>query len=129
MTTTAINLRSTKIISDYVRTVDTMRTLAKKLSELSKLEERMRPAVLDAIGDRAEKEIRKQIRILEPSIKESIGQADTDKTVEVFRAIGLPLNTRSAEYVAPASFSKLVRDGVVPEELIKRTSEAIVIVH
>ena len=129
MTTTTINLRSTKLISDYVRTVDTMRTLAKKLSELSKLEERMRPAVLEAIGDRAEKEIRKQIRILEPSIKESIGQVDTEKTVEVFKELGLPLNQRSPEYVAPASFGKLVREGLVPEELIKRSSESIVIVH
>jgi hypothetical protein len=106
-----------------------MRTLAKKLSELSKLEERMRPAVLEAIGDRAEKEIRKQIRILEPSIKESIGQVDTEKTVEVFKELGLPLNQRSPEYVAPASFGKLVREGLVPEELIKRSSESIVIVH
>jgi hypothetical protein len=106
-----------------------MRTLAKKLSELSKLEERMRPDVLAAIGDRAEKEIRKQIRILEPSTKESIGQVDTEKTVEVFKAIGLPVNVRSAEFVAPASFSALVKKGVVPEELIRRTSESIVIVH
>ena len=129
MTTTTINLRSTKLISDYVRTVDTMRTLAKKLSELSKLEERMRPDVLAAIGERAEKEIRKQIRILEPSTKESIGQVDTENTVEVFKSIGLPVNVRSAEYVAPASFSALVKKGVVPEELIRRTSESIVIVH
>jgi len=129
MTTTTINLRSTKLISDYVRTVDTMRTLAKKLSELSKLEERSRSAVLEEIGERREVEIRKQIRILEPSTKESIGQIDTEKTVEVFKAIGLPVNTRSAEYVAPASFSALVKKGVVPDELIKRTSESIVIVH
>jgi len=129
MTMTTINLRSTKLISDYVRTVDTMRTLAKKLSELSKLEERMRPDVLDAIGERAEKEIRKQIRILEPSTKESIGQVDTEKTVETFKLIGLPVNTRSPEFVAPASFSALVKKGVVPEELIRRTSETIIVVH
>jgi len=129
MTMTTINLRSTKLISDYVRTVDTMRTLAKKLSELSKLEERMRPDVLDAIGERAEKEIRKQIRILEPSTKESIGQVDTEKTVETFKLIGLPVNTRSPEFVAPASFSALVKKGVVPEELIRRTSETVIVVH
>jgi hypothetical protein len=129
MTTTTINLRSTKTISEYVKTVDTMRTLAKKLSELSKLEEQMRPAVLDEIGDRAEKEIRKQIRILEPSVKESIGQVDTEKTVETFKLIGLPVNTRSPEFVAPASFSSLVKKGVVPEELIRRTSETIIVVH
>jgi hypothetical protein len=129
MTTTTINLRSTKTISEYVKTVDTMRTLAKKLSELSKLEEQMRPAVLAEIGDRAEKEIRKQIRILEPSVKESIGQIDTEKTVEAFKAIGLPVNIRNAEYVAPASFSALVKKGIVPEELIRRTSETIIVVH
>lgn len=129
MTVNTINLRSTKTLTDYVRTTDRMRTLAKQLSELSKLETKLRPEVLEAIGERREIAVRGQVRILEPSVKESIGQEDTEQTVEVFKAIGLPVNTRSAEYVAPASFSKLVRDGVVPEELIKRTSEAIVIVH
>ena len=129
MTTTTINLRSTKLISDYVRTVDTMRTLAKKLSELSKLEERMRPDVLQAIGERAEKEIRKQIRILEPSVKESIGPRDTEVTVEEFKKLGLPVTTRSPEFVPPATFRKLVLDGSVPEYLVKRDVEHIVIVH
>ena len=129
MTVNTINLRSTKTLTDYVRTTDRMRTLAKQLSELSKLETKLRPEVLEAIGDRREIAVRGQVRILEPSIKESIGQADGEKTVEVFKELGLPLNTRSAEYVAPASFSKLVRDGLVPEELIKRSSESIVIVH
>jgi len=127
--TTTINLRSTATLTNYVRTVDRMRTLAKQLNELSKLETKLRPEVLAEIGDRREIAVRGQVRILEPSTKESIGQADTEKTVEVFKAIGLPLNQRSAEYVAPASFSKLVRDGVVPEELIERKTESIVIVH
>jgi hypothetical protein len=129
MTQNTINLRSTATLTNYVRTVDKMRTLAKQLAELSKLETKLRPEVLEAIGDRREIAVRGQVRILEPSVKESIGQEDTEKTVEVFKELGLPLNTRSAEYVAPASFSKLVRDGVVPDELIKRTSETIVVVH
>jgi hypothetical protein len=129
MTVNTINLRSTATLTNYVRTVDRMRTLAKQLSELSKLEAKLRPEVLEAIGERREIAVRGQVRILEPSIKESIEQEDTEKTVEVFRGLGLPLNQRSAEYVAPASFSKFVREGLVPEELIKRTSESIVIVH
>lgn len=129
MTQNTINLRSTAALTNYVRTTDRMRTLAKQLNELSKIETKLRPEVLEAIGDRREIAVRGQVRILEPSIKESIGQADTERTVEVFRSLGLPLNTRSPEYVAPASFGKLVRDGVVPEELIRRTSESIVIVH
>ena len=129
MTTTAINLRSTKNISDYVRTVDTMRKLAKKLSELSKLEERMRADVLEEIGERREAEIRKQIRILEPSIKESIGQNDPEITVEAFKTIGIPVSTRNPEFVPPSTFKKLVLDGVVPEYLIRREKESIIIVH
>jgi hypothetical protein len=127
--TTTINLRSTKTITDYVRTVDRMRTLAKQLNELQKIETKLRPDVLAEIGERREIAVRGQVRILEPSTKESIGQIDTEKTVEVFKAIGLPVNTRSAEYVAPATFGKLVKDGVVPDELIKRTSETVVVVH
>ena len=129
MTQNTINLRSTKTLTDYVRATDRMRTLAKQLSELSKIETKLRPEVLEAIGERREIAVRGQVRILEPEVKESIGQADTDKTVEAFKAIGLPVNVRSAEYVAPATFGKLVRDGVVPEELIRRTTEHIVIVH
>jgi hypothetical protein len=66
---------------------------------------------------------------LEPSTKESIGQIDTEKTVEEFKAIGLPVNTRSPEFVAPATFRKLVLDGSVPEHLIKRETETLIIVH
>ena len=127
--TTTINLRSTKTLTDYVQTTDRMKTLAKKLNELSKLEEKQRPAVLAEIGDRREIAVRGQVRILEPMKKESIGQLDTEKTVTVFKEIGLPVNVRSAEFVAPATFSKLVKDGVVPEELIKRETTNLVIVH
>lgn len=129
MTQNTINLRSTATLTNYVKTVDRMRTLAKQLSELSKLETKLRPEVLEAIGERREIAVRGQVRILEPEVKESIGQADTEKTVEVFRELGLPLNQRSPEYCAPASFAKLVRDGVVPEELISRKTESIVIFH
>ena len=127
--TTTINLRSTKTLTDYVQVTDRMKTLAKKLNELSKLEEKQRPAVLAEIGDRREIAVRGQVRILEPMTKESIGQLDTDNTVKVFKEIGLPVNVRSAEFVAPATFSKLVKDGVVPEELISRKTESIVAVH
>lgn len=129
MTQNTINLRSTATLTNYVRTTDRMRTLAKQLSELSKIETKLRPEVLEAIGERREIAVRGQVRILEPSVKESIGQADTERTTEVFRELGLPVNVRSAEFVAPASFSALVKKGVVPEELIRRTSESIVIVH
>ncbi len=124
-----VNLRSTKTLTDYVTTVDRMRALAKQLNELQKVETRLRPAVLEEIGERREVQVKGQIRILEPQEKTSISQADTTKTVEAFKALGLPVSIRSAEYVAPATFSKLAKEGIVPEELIEKTSETIVVVH
>jgi hypothetical protein len=106
-----------------------MRTLAKQLAELSKLETKLRPEVLEAIGDRREIAVRGQVRILEPSVKESIGQADGEKTVEEFKAIGLPVTTRSPEFVPPATFKALVLKGAVPEHLVKRETETLIIVH
>jgi len=106
-----------------------MRTLAKQLNELQKIETKLRPDVLAEIGERREIAVRGQVRILEPSVKESIGQQDTERTVEVFKAIGLPVSIRNAEYVAPSTFKALVIAGSVPEELVKRETESIVIVH
>lgn len=127
--TTTVNRRSNKTLTSYVETVDRMRVLAKQLSDLQKIETALRPEVLDQIGERREVIINGTCRILEPETKESIGQVDTERTTEAFKALGLPVSTRSAEYVAPATFSKCVREGIVPDELIKKTEERIVVVH
>lgn len=126
---TTINLRSTATLTAYVNTVDRMKTLATQLNALSKIEAKLRPEVLEQIGERREVIVKGTVRILEPETKESIGQVDTERTTEAFKAMGLPVSTRSAEYVAPATFSKYVREGIVPDELIKKTTEAIVVVH
>lgn len=123
-----VNLRSTSSITRYVTVTDRLATLARKIKELEVEEKKLRPIILDEIGERAEKQIGDKIRILTPAVKESIGQADTELTVDAFKAIGLPVNTRSPEYVAPASFAKFVREGLVPEELISRKSETTIVV-
>ena len=127
--TATVNRRSNKTLTAYVETVDRMRVLAKQLNDMQNIETQLRPEVLDQIGERREVIINGTCRILEPEVKESIGQVDTEKTVEAFHALGLPVSVRSAEYVAPATFSKFVREGIVPGELIKRTEERIVVVH
>ena len=127
--TATVNRRSNKTLTAYVETVDRMRVLAKQLNDMQKIETQLRPEVLDQIGERREVIINGTCRILEPEVKESIGQVDTEKTVEAFHALGLPVSVRSAEYVAPATFSKYVREGIVPDELIRKTEERIVVVH
>lgn len=127
--TKTINLRSTATLTAYVNTVDRMKALATQLNALAKMEAKLRPDVLDQIGERREVIVKGTVRILEPEAKESIGQVDTEKTTAAFKALGLPVSVRSAEYVAPATFSKYVREGIVPDELIKKTEERIVVVH
>lgn len=127
--TTTVNRRSNKTLTSYVETVDRMRVLAKQLNDLNKIEVALRPEVLEQIGERREVIINGTCRILEPETKESIGQVDTEKTTAAFKEMGLPVSVRSAEYVAPATFSKYVREGVVPDDLIKRTEERIIVVH
>lgn len=123
-----INLRSTSNLTKYVQVTDRMATLAKQLKELEIQEKQLRPDVLAEIGERREIAVRGQVRVLVPAVKESIGQADTELTVERFKELGLPVNTRSAEYVAPASFTKFVKEGLVPENLIARKSETTIVV-
>jgi hypothetical protein len=123
-----LNLRSTSTLTKYVNITDKLATLAKQLKELEQAEKLLRPEVLSEIGERREIAVRGQVRILIPSVKESIGQADTELTVERFKELGLPVNTRSAEYVAPASFSKYVKEGRVPEDLITRKEETTIVV-
>ena len=123
-----LNLRSTSTLTKYVNITDKLATLAKQLKELEQAEKLLRPEVLSEIGERREIAVRGQVRILIPSVKESIGQADTELTVERFKELGLPLATRSPEWVPPATFAKMAKDGLVPEELIARKSETTIVV-
>jgi len=124
-----INLRSTSVLSRYVAVSDRLATLAKQLEELKAEEKKLRPAVLDEIGDRREIAVRGQVRILSPSVKESISRACDDETaVEFCKANGLKYSERSAEYCAPASFSSYVKQGLIPEEMIERKTEQTIVV-
>jgi len=124
-----INLRSTSVLSRYVAVSDRLATLAKQLEELKAEEKKLRPAVLDEIGDRREIAVRGQVRILSPSVKESISRACDDETaVEFCKDNGLKYSERSAEYVAPASFSSYVKQGLIPEEMIERKTEQTIVV-
>jgi hypothetical protein len=124
-----INLRSTSVLTRYVAVSDRLATLARQTEELKAEEKRLRPQVLEEIGERREIAVRGQVRILIPSVKESISRACDDETaVEFCRANGLKYSERTPLYVAPASFSSYVRAGLIPEELIERKTEQTIVV-
>ena len=126
---TTISLRSSAILTRYVAVSDRLATLAMQLDTLKTEEKRLRPQVLDEIGERREIAVRGQVRILSPSVKESISRACDDETaVEFCKSHGLKYSERSAEYVAPASFSSYVKQGLIPDEMIERKTEQTIVV-
>jgi hypothetical protein len=126
---TTVSLRSSSTLTRYVNVSDRLATLAKQIETLKAEEKKLRPHVLEEIGERREIAVRGQVRVLIPSVKESISRACDDETaVEFCKANGLKYSERSAEYVAPASFSSYVKQGLIPEEMIERKSELTIVV-
>jgi hypothetical protein len=125
---TTINLRSTKELTRYVQICDRLATIERTRKELEQEEKKLRPAIIEEIGDRREIAVRGQVRVLIPHVKESIGQADTEATVARFIELGLPVAERSPQWIPPATFSKLVKEGSVPDDLIKRSTETLIVI-
>jgi hypothetical protein len=107
---TSSTLRSTKTLTNFVRLSDEAKTLATRLKEVERELTALTPEILETIqGSRAVK-IGTQIRLITEGSTESIKRTCTDEVaVEFCRANGLKFSTRSPEYVAPATFSALVR--------------------
>ena len=113
-----ISLRSTKELTDYVRTCDRLRALAVQVEELQKHEERLRPAVLAQIresGDSRAVIVRGQPRILKVIVDESI-RLDKDKEADVVdaaRKAGVKVSTRTPDYVHPATLTAAYGKGLL----------------
>ena len=103
-------LRSTKNLTHFVRLSDESKTLAARLKEVERELTALTPEILETIqGSRAVK-IGTQIRLITEGATESIKRTCDDATaVEFCKANGLKFSTRSPEYVAPATFTALVR--------------------
>ena len=125
-----ISLRSTKELTDYVRTCDRLRALAVQIEELQKHEERLRPDVLAQIresGDSRAVIVRGQPRILKVITKESIS-LDKDKeddVVDAARKAGVTVSTRTPEYVHPGTLAAAYRRGLLIEFCDVVTTERI----
>ena len=125
-----ISLRSTKELTDYVRTCDRLRALAVQIEELQKHEERLRPAVLAQIresGDSRAVIVRGAPRILKVVIDESV-RLDKDKetdVVEAARTAGVNVSTRTPEYVHPSTLAAAYRRGLLVDFVNVVTTERI----
>lgn len=123
------NLRSTKNITEFVNLSDEARTIAIRLKAIETQLKLLQPDVLEQIGEGRAVKVGSQVRTLKPAVIESIKRTCDDQTaVEWCRDHGLKFQERSAEYVAPATFSAHVKAGLMdPELYVIETTQTIVV--
>ena len=123
------NLRSTKSITDFVNLTDESATIALRLKAITAELALLTPDVLEQIGEGRAVKIGSQVRTLRPGTIEKTSRTCDDETaVEYCKSHGLKFQERSAEYVAPASFTSYVKKGLMSPELYEKTETAIVVV-
>jgi hypothetical protein len=123
------SLRSTVAITTYVELSDELAALKLRQKQIERQQEALKAEVLEQIGDRREVRVNKQVRILEPHVEEKISRAVSDEiAVEFCKQHGLTFSTRTPEYVAPATFSKYVREDRLPEEFVERKLETVIVI-
>ena len=123
------NLRSTASITKFVTLSDEAQSLAIRLKAIDTELKLLQPQVLEQIGDGRAVKVGSQVRTLRPGVVESIKRTCDDETaVEWCRAHGLKFQERSAEYVAPATFSAHVKAGLMDPELyvVEKTPTIVV---
>jgi len=123
------NLRSTKAITDFVQLSDESATIAARLKAITQEMKAIEPLVLEQIGEGRAVKVGSQVRTVKPGTVEKISRTCDDKTaVDFCKDHGLKYQERSAEYVAPATFSAHVKSGSMSAELYEIETTTIVVV-
>ena len=123
------NLRSTAAITNYVQLSDESATIAARLKAISQELKALEPTVLEQIGEGRAVKVGSQVRTVKPGTVESIKRTcDDEAAVEWCKAHGLKFQERSAEYVAPATFSAHVKSGAMSDELYAIEQTTIIVV-
>jgi len=123
------NLRSTAAITNFVTLSDEQATISARLKAISREMKELEPVVLEQIGEGRAAKIGSQVRTVKPGTVEKISRTCDDlAAVEYCKAHNLKFQERSAEYVAPATFSAHVKAGTMSAELYSIETTTIVVV-
>ena len=123
------NLRSTAAITTYVQLSDESATISARLKAIAQELKALEPTVLEQIGDGRAVKVGSQVRTVKPGTVDKITRTCDDLTaVEYCKSHGLKYQERSAEYVAPATFSSHVKAGAMSPELYEIETTTIIVV-
>jgi len=123
------NLRSTSAITSFVQLSDESATIAARLKAITQEMKAIEPLVLEQIGEGRAVKVGSQVRTVKPGTVEKISRTcDDQAAVDFCKDHGLKYQERSAEYVAPATFSAHVKSGSMSAELYEIETTTIVVV-
>ena len=123
------NLRSTAAITNFVQLSDESATIAARSKAIERELKELQPTVLEQIGDGRAVKIGSQVRTVKPGTVDKITRICDDATAVNFcKEHNLKYQERSAEYVAPATFSAHVKAGAMSLELYDIETTIIVVV-
>lgn len=124
-------IRKTKSIESYVRLSDEISDLSRRLKLATATEKAMRADMVELLpADGVIVRVDGRERQVLPERKESTRPAvEAPELIAFAESAGLPVAERDARWIPPATFSSWCRQGIVPESLIDRTAEIVVIVR
>ena len=127
--TTTISTRSNAVLTAYVKTCDRMKALAHELKELERLEEQLRPQILEQLtADPRPVKVAGSLRIVRKDVERSVSIIDQGKALEYAKAHGLKITEPKPESVNTNTLRARALDGVLPEGICRVTETPVVVI-
>ena len=127
--TTTISTRSNAVLTAYVKTCDRMKALAHELKELERLEEQLRPQILEQLSaDPRPVKVAGALRIVRKDVEKSVSIIDQTKALEYARQHGLKIQEPKPETVNTNTLRARALDGVLPAGICQVTEKPVVVI-
>ena len=127
--TTTISTRSNAVLTQYVKACDRMKALAHELKELERLEEQLRPQILEHLSaDPRPVKVAGSLRIVRKDVERSVSIIDQAKALEYARQHGLKIQEPKPETVNTNTLRARALDGVLPAGICQVTEKPVVVI-
>ena len=127
--TTTISTRSNAVLTQYVKTCDRMKALTHELKELERLEEQLRPQILEQLSaDPRPVKVAGSLRIVRKDVERSVSIIDQAKALEYARQHGLKIQEPKPETVNTNTLRARALDGVLPAGICQVTEKPVVVI-
>ena len=127
--TTTISTRSNAALTQYVKACDRMKALTHELKELERLEEQLRPQILEQLSaDPRPVKVAGSLRIVRKDVERSVSIIDQGKALEYAKQHGLKVQEPKPESVNTNTLRARALDGVLPEGICRVTETPVVVI-